>query len=327
MARNALEAVFGALGGGLVGYGKDKNLRMDREEERLARELAARQREEQRRFDLFKAGFDEEKPLRQQPTTTQAAGLAARAIPMSGTIGPVLDAVSQQMDSNITRGRSYEVDGKRYVQPYDRTPEGREERATTAARAKADRDREMLQMAVDASGLQPQFRPAVLSGDMTIAQALSEQRLLSQQERIATAEDEELNISRRQRILLNEMDRYLEAARGNADNAFQSYTQEPNKELTKLGLSVSRRDFDAAAERYRMRNQSGKTPGANRGAITPPPGGGSDAATPAVSSMQGELAQAQQDYEAFMAEGASQAKAKRLLEETIAEIRSRYQTP
>jgi hypothetical protein len=185
----------------------------------------------------------------------------------------------------------------------------------------------MLQMAVDASGLQPQFRPAVLSGDMTIAQALSEQRLLSQQERIATAEDEELNISRRQRILLNEMDRYLEAARGNADNAFQSYTQEPNKELTKLGLSASRRDFDAAAERYRMRNQSGKTPGANRGAITPPPGGGSDAATPAVSSMQGELAQAQQDYEALMAEGANQAEAKRLLEETIAEIRSRYQTP
>ena len=251
MARNALEAVFGALGGGLVGYGKDKNLRMDREEERLARELAARQREEQRRLDLFKAGFDEETPLRQQATTTQAAGLAAGAIPMSGTIGPVLDAVSQQTDSNITRGRVYEVDGKRYVQPYDRTPEGREERATTAARAKADRDREMLQMAVDASGLQPQFRPAVLSGDMTIAQALSEQRLLSQQERIPTGEDGE----RRQRILLNEMDRYLEAARGNADNAFQSYTQEPNKELTKLGLSASRRDFDAAAERYRLRNQ------------------------------------------------------------------------
>ena len=109
MARNALEAVFGALGGGLVGYGKDKNLRMDREEERLARELAARQREEQRRFDLFKAGFDEEKPLRQQPTTTQAAGLAAQAIPMSGTIGPVLDAVSQQMDSNITRGRGWHI--------------------------------------------------------------------------------------------------------------------------------------------------------------------------------------------------------------------------
>jgi hypothetical protein len=66
MARNALEAVFGALGGGLVGYGKDKNLRMDREEERLARELAARQREEQRRLDLFNAGLDEETSLRQQ---------------------------------------------------------------------------------------------------------------------------------------------------------------------------------------------------------------------------------------------------------------------
>ena len=327
MARNALEAVFGALGGGLVGYGKDKNLRMDREEERLARELAARQTADQRQIGLVSAGFEDEGTLRKRPATMRTAGAAAQAIPMSGTIGSALDVASRQMDSNITGGRRITLsDGTTYVQPYDRTPEGREERATTAARAKADRDREMLQMAVDASGLQPQFRPAVLSGDMTIAQALSEQRQLGVQERIAT-EDEELNISRRQRILVTETDRYLEAAGGNVDKAIQSYTQAPDKELTKLGLSVSRRDFDAAAERYRMRNQSGKTPGANRGAITPPPGGGSDAATPAVPSMQGELAQAQQDYEALMAEGENQAKAKRLLEETIAEIRSRYQTP
>ena len=47
MARNALEAVFGALGGGLVGYGKDKQNRyaqeqdaIDREERRKRTELA-----------------------------------------------------------------------------------------------------------------------------------------------------------------------------------------------------------------------------------------------------------------------------------------------
>jgi len=38
MARNALEAVFGALGGGLVGYGKDKQNRYGQEQEAIERE-------------------------------------------------------------------------------------------------------------------------------------------------------------------------------------------------------------------------------------------------------------------------------------------------
>ena len=142
MARNALEAVFGALGGGLVGYGKDKNLRMDREEERLARELAARQREEQRRLDLFNAGLDEETSLRQRPATMRTAGAAAQAIPMSGTIGSALDVASRQMDSNITGGRRITLsDGTTYVQPYDRTPQGLAEAETKQAAQMYERSR------------------------------------------------------------------------------------------------------------------------------------------------------------------------------------------
>lgn len=38
MARNALEAVFGALGSGLVGYGKDQQIRYGREQDALERE-------------------------------------------------------------------------------------------------------------------------------------------------------------------------------------------------------------------------------------------------------------------------------------------------
>lgn len=60
---------------------------------------------------------------------------------MSGTIGPVLDAVSQQMGSNITRGRGLEVDGKRYVQPYDRTPQGLAEAETKQALTTYERSR------------------------------------------------------------------------------------------------------------------------------------------------------------------------------------------
>jgi hypothetical protein len=64
--------------------------------------------------------------------------MAAQAIPMSGTIGSALDVASQQMGSNIDRGRRVTLsDGRTYVQPFDRTPEGREE---TSARRERDRD-------------------------------------------------------------------------------------------------------------------------------------------------------------------------------------------
>jgi hypothetical protein len=88
MARNALEAVFGALGGGLVGYGKDKQNRyaqeqdaIDREERRKRTELA----------DVLKAaemmqsgsyGTDSQLQSRQQGagrTAMQAAMFAATA--------------------------------------------------------------------------------------------------------------------------------------------------------------------------------------------------------------------------------------------------------
>ena len=144
MARNALEAVFGALGGGLVGYGKDKNLRMDREEERLARELAARQSAEQRRISLFQSGLEDAAPLRERAANMGTASSAVQAMakmPPGGRTDPVagmpvgmsavanaLSSASSGMQSDLGRGRSLTVDGRDYVQPFSRSPEGRAER-------------------------------------------------------------------------------------------------------------------------------------------------------------------------------------------------------
>jgi hypothetical protein len=139
MARNALEAVFGALGGGLVGYGKDKTARMDREEERLARELAARQTAERNRMSMLGMGFDPEEELQQRETTLGAAGAGLGAIPMSGTMGPALDAAARQMQSDRSRGRSFTLGDERWAQPFSRTQEGREERATQAEQARDER--------------------------------------------------------------------------------------------------------------------------------------------------------------------------------------------
>jgi hypothetical protein len=152
MARNALEAVFGALGGGLVGYGKDKTARMDREEERLARELAARQSAEQRRIALFNAGLEEAAPLRERASNLGTASSAVDAVagmpPVGGmpvgmsAVANALSSASSGMQSDLSRGRSLTVDGRDYVQPYSRTPEGREERATQTQR---DRDKLLAQ--------------------------------------------------------------------------------------------------------------------------------------------------------------------------------------
>lgn len=157
MARNALEAVFGALGGGLVGYGRDKQIRygqeqdaIDREENRLARELAARQSAEQRKISLFQSGLEEAAPLNERAQNMGQASQLAQALSavpasvgMPATVGAsavqrALSNASSGMTNDISRGRKLTVDGTDYVQPFSRTPDGRAEaqarQATSDAR-------------------------------------------------------------------------------------------------------------------------------------------------------------------------------------------------
>jgi hypothetical protein len=110
---------------------------MDREEERLARELAARQTADRNRMSMLGMGFDPEEELQQRETTLGAAGAGLGAIPMSGTMGPALDAAARQMQSDRSRGRSFTLGDQRWAQPFSRTQEGREE---TSARRERDRD-------------------------------------------------------------------------------------------------------------------------------------------------------------------------------------------
>lgn len=168
MARNALEAVFGALGGGLVGYGRDKQIRygqeqdaIDREENRLARELAARQSAEQRKISLFQSGLEEAAPLNERAQNMGQASQLAQALSavpasvgmpatvIASAVQRALSNASSGMTSDLSRGRKLTVDGTDYVQPFSRTPDGRAERermqgasdARVKAMQQAERDR------------------------------------------------------------------------------------------------------------------------------------------------------------------------------------------
>lgn len=144
MARSALEAVFGALGGGFSGYARDQQVRygqeqdaLEREEQRLARELAARQSAEQRKISLFQSGLEEAAPLTERAGNMGRASQAVQAVSQMQAPGmPVgmsavsraLSGASSGMQNDISRGRKLSVDGTDYVQPFSRTPDGRAER-------------------------------------------------------------------------------------------------------------------------------------------------------------------------------------------------------
>lgn len=170
MARNALEAVFGALGSGLVGYTGDQRRRyeqgqdaMEREDKRLARELAARQSAEQRQIQLFQSGLEDAAPLRerarnvgQASTMVQAMSALPGGAGMPATIGGsavahALANASSGLSSDIARGRTLTVGDREYVQPYGRTPDGRAERearqaasdSQVTAMRQAERDKQL----------------------------------------------------------------------------------------------------------------------------------------------------------------------------------------
>ena len=158
MARSTLEAVFGALGAGLQGYGADKNLRMNREEERLRREEEARRAADQQRIQLFQSGLEVAAPLEQRAKTLGQSGALAGAAPSvpgmasSGLLGRALAQAGRDMGTDLTRGRRLNLGGVDYVQPFSRTTAGREEREQGVQARQAQ-----LEQATRAAELETQF--------------------------------------------------------------------------------------------------------------------------------------------------------------------------
>lgn len=129
MARNTLEAVFGALGAGLTGYGRDAARRREEEQTRLDRERQA----ERDRLAMFEAGLEPSADVqgrRQRLTQATQATQAMAGAPMPGmsAVGPALAAATRAMGEDVDRGRRITVGGTEYVQPFSRTAQGIEER-------------------------------------------------------------------------------------------------------------------------------------------------------------------------------------------------------
>jgi len=141
----ALQAAFAALGGGATGYASAK----EREKEALEREMErtrmAGQFRESQALQMLQAGFDPRQAAEQGAEALRAGGAAgANAAPVSlpgggvmnmSAVGRALESAGQQRTENIGTGRRATVGGVDYVQPRDRTPEGRAEREQQEALA------------------------------------------------------------------------------------------------------------------------------------------------------------------------------------------------
>ena len=132
MARNTLEAVFGALGAGLTGYGRDVARRREEEQARLDRERQA----ERDRLAMFEAGLEPSADVqgrRQRLTQATQATQAMAGAPMPGmsAVGSALAAATRAMGEDVDRGRRITIGGTEYVQPFSRTLEGREQAKRT----------------------------------------------------------------------------------------------------------------------------------------------------------------------------------------------------
>lgn len=144
MARNALEVALAALGGGLQGYGRQRAGEQEREDQ-LKREAL------DRALRLSGMGFDEAEPLQQRAQAIGQAGSLAGAAPLmpgASAIGRALESAGGAMRTDLERGRRLSVDGKEYVQPFSRTPQGEAQAAgrqaeTMRLRTRQDREDQM----------------------------------------------------------------------------------------------------------------------------------------------------------------------------------------
>jgi hypothetical protein len=152
MSRNALTALTAALaaaGGGYKGYGEDtERRRIAKQKEDESREMRE-SRDESRRLSLLGMGFDPAGGARSSAQALLGAGQTASmappiALPGGGAVsmspvGQALAAAGQQRVAGIDRGRTAEFGGEQWVQPYERTAEGRAEAQRREAEAAEQR--------------------------------------------------------------------------------------------------------------------------------------------------------------------------------------------
>lgn len=142
MARNTLEAVFGALGAGLRGYGQDVSRRREMEQAEIARQDELARMLAERQLRIFQSGLEEAAPATARARNVGQFGQMAQAAqvampgPMSA-VGRALQSAGSAMQTDIQRGRRTTIGGTEYVQPFSRTAAGIEERE--AQRAEAER--------------------------------------------------------------------------------------------------------------------------------------------------------------------------------------------
>lgn len=131
MARNTLEAVFGALGAGLTGFGRERQQRQEDEQRR-------RREADLMRVQMLNMGFDPEAEATRRSQGLAQAGRIAQAAPATPFM-PATSALGQalsQASQDLPRGRSITVGGERFVQPLSRMPETLAQRQAEQAEAR-----------------------------------------------------------------------------------------------------------------------------------------------------------------------------------------------
>lgn len=146
MARNTLEAVFGALGAGLTGYGRERREKQEAEERR-------KRESDLMRVQMLGMGFEPEggESTRRSQRLAQAGQLAQAGSQMPRSPGmpnmSVIGRALSQASQDVPLGRSITVGGERFVQPLSQMPEAlarrraeEEERRTIRAEERALKD-------------------------------------------------------------------------------------------------------------------------------------------------------------------------------------------
>lgn len=144
MARNTLEAVFGALGAGLRGYGQDVSRRREMEQAEIARQDELARTLAERQLRIFQSGLEEAAPAADRARNVGQFGQMAQAAqvampgPMSA-VGRALQSAGSAMQTDIQRGRRTTIGGTEYVQPFSRTTQAQQARAQESAADRAAR--------------------------------------------------------------------------------------------------------------------------------------------------------------------------------------------
>ena len=262
MARNTLEAVFGALGAGLTGYGRERREREEAEEKRRRQAL-----EETFKYaDLQREGFYlpqsalEARQSTQAPESQVRRQMAQQPEVTSRVPLPEPDAIRRapRVEPRIDFGG-----GREPLYLAETVPERRRREAQEAqdiALSERQADREVLRDILSTTPIPADLKPAVLSGNLTIAQALAEanRRKPSGGGAAQPTGTRPSDVSSRQTIARRAAENFINAAGGVnseadiesvVDRAAKLYLQNPPQDLTDIKLALTRADLTAAARR------------------------------------------------------------------------------